>query len=87
MNISLIKFYLSMSECSYWWVQKDETELIWAINVGCQNIRFSLISCERIIMDYKDIIKLMEEEDDGFFSSLQEEVEKGDHSWSSEDFR
>ena len=26
-------------------------------------------------------------EDDGFFSSCKEEVEKGDHSWSNEDFR
>lgn len=38
-------------------------------------------------MNIEEIKKLMEEEDDGFFSSLQEEVEKGDHSWSNEDFR
>lgn len=27
------------------------------------------------------------EDDDGFFSSCKEEVEKGDHSWFNEDFR
>lgn len=38
-------------------------------------------------MDYKEIIKTINSEDDGFFESLKEEVEKGDHSWSNEDFR
>lgn len=27
------------------------------------------------------------EEDDGFFEALEDEVAKGDHSWSNEDFR
>lgn len=38
-------------------------------------------------MNIEEILKLINSEDDGFFESLKEEVEKGDHSWSSEDFR
>lgn len=38
-------------------------------------------------MTIEEIKKLINEEDDGFFSSLKKEVETGDHSCFNEDFR
>lgn len=38
-------------------------------------------------MTVEEIKKLINSEDDGFFEALKSEVEKGDHSWSNEDFR
>ena len=42
---------------------------------------------EYVKVNFKAFMEYFIEEDDGFFESLKDEVEKGDHSPFNEDFR
>lgn len=37
--------------------------------------------------NYEEFLKEIKKENDFFYESLKDEVEKGDHSWFNEDFR